>query len=118
MITHVKRSEITVSVYNAGKRSGRAQATMELLERAGFRAGEVNNAPEGVDVRRAAVLSTDPDDPEAKLVALAFGPNTEIVRSDDELGPGVDVVIGDHFNKLDPKAPKRVKLDEPETICK
>jgi hypothetical protein len=113
----VTRGEVTVSVYNAGKRSGRARETLDLLEAAGFRPGEVNNAPDGVDVRRAAVYTTKSDDPAAQLVARTLGKKTPVVHSDDELGPGVDVVIGDRFKRLDPTAPKKLKLAKPITTC-
>jgi hypothetical protein len=113
----VRRGDVTVSVYNAGTKAGLAQETMDLLEQAGFKAGEVNNAPDGVDVDKAAVYTTDSDDPEAKLVALALGKKTPIVRSDDELGPGVDVVVGNRFKRLDPTAPKRLELDQPDITC-
>ena len=114
---YLRRADVTVSVYNAGDLSGRAQATMDLLEQAGFKPGEVKNAPDGIKVARAVVYSTESDDPAAELVALAFGPKTQVVHSDEELGPGVDVVIGDKFKRLDPAAPKRLKLPEPETTC-
>lgn len=114
---YVRRGDVTVSVYNAGKKKGVAQSTMEKLEAAGFKPGEVNNAPEGIDVERVAVYTTDADDPDAELVALAFGKSTQVVRSDDELGPGVDVVIGDKFKGKIRKAPKRLELKDPEPTC-
>lgn len=114
---YVRRSDVTVSVYNAGKKSGRAQDTMDLLERAGFKPGEVKNAPAGTQVSRAVVYSTKTDDPAAELVALAFGKKTQVVHSEDDLGPGVDVIIGDKFKGLDPRAPTRLKLAQPETTC-
>jgi hypothetical protein len=114
---YVRRGDVTVSVYNAGKEKGRAQSTMEALEEAGFKPGEVNNAPEGIEVDRAVVYTTSADDPDAELVALALGKATQVVRSDDEFGPGVDVVIGDKFKRLDPKAPKRLELKDPERTC-
>jgi hypothetical protein len=115
---YVSRGDVTVSVYNAGARSGEARETMDLLEHAGFKPGEVGNAPEGVTVDRAAVYSTKDDDPAAELVAQAFGKKTQVVHSDDELGPGVDVVIGAKFKHLDAKAPSRIALPKPETSCK
>jgi len=116
--TYVRRSEVTVSVYNSGEKAGRAQATMNLLERAGFRAGEVNNAPDGVNATRASVYTTKADDPAAELVAAALGHDTKVVHSDAEFsGPGVDVVIGDKFKKLDPNAPEKMKLPAPVTGC-
>ena len=114
---YVRRGDVTVSVYNAGEKSGRAQETMTLLEQAGFKPGEVANAPEGIEVDKAAVYSTDDDDPAAELVARALGKKTQVVHSDEELGPGVDVVIGDRFKRLDASAPTRLELPEPETSC-
>jgi hypothetical protein len=115
---YVARGDVTVSVYNSGERAGRAQATMDLLERAGFRPGEVNNAPDGISVARASVYTTKADDPAAELVAAALGHDTPVVHSDAEFsGPGVDVVIGDKFKRLDPDAPNRMKLPEPRTSC-
>ncbi|MGY2877107.1 hypothetical protein ACVW00_004297 [Marmoricola sp. URHA0025 HA25] len=115
---YVRRSDVTVSVYNAGERAGRAQETMDLLEHAGFKPGEVNNAPDGVEAQRAAVYSTKDDDPAAELVAKALGKKTQVVHSDEALGPGVDVVIGDRFKGLDAAAPTRLALPKPETSCK
>jgi len=114
---YIRRSDVTVSVYNSGKRSGSAQQTADLLEHAGFRPGEVKNAPDGVKTDRAAVYSTKTDDPAAALVALALGKQTQVVHSDQEFGPGVAVVIGDKFKRLDPNAPKRLKLPQPKVEC-
>jgi LytR cell envelope-related transcriptional attenuator len=111
------RGEVTVSVYNSGKRAGRAQETMTLFEHAGFKPGAVGNAPDGVDADRAAVYTTKSDDPAAELVAKALGKSTQVVHSDDELGPGVDVVIGDRFKRLDPAAPRRIELPDAEVSC-
>jgi hypothetical protein len=108
-----------VSVFNAGVRPRRAQETMDLLEQAGFKPGEVNNAPEGIETDRAVVYSNQADDPQARLVALALGKKTQVVNSDEELGPGIDVVIGDKFRqRLNPSAPTRIELPKPETSCK
>jgi hypothetical protein len=117
VVTYVRRGDVTVSVYNSGETSGRAQSTMDLLEKAGFKVGEVKNAPDGLKAERAAVYSTKADDPAAELVARALGKATQVVHSDDDLGPGVDVVIGDKFKRLDPKAPKRLRLPKPVVTC-
>lgn len=113
----VRRGDVTVSVYNAGERSGRAQDTLDLLESAGFRAGEVSNAPDGIEVAKAAVYTTKSDDPAAELVARTLGPKTQVVRSDAEFGPGVAVVIGDKFRQLDASAPRRIEYTLPEPVC-
>jgi hypothetical protein len=114
---YVRRAEVTVSVYNSGDTAGRAQSTMDQLEKAGFKVGEVNNAPAGLKAPRAAVYSTKADDPAAELVARALGKATQVVHTDEDLGPGVDVVIGDKFKRLDPKAPKRMPLATPVVTC-
>jgi hypothetical protein len=114
---YVRRGDVTVSVYNSGKTAGRAQSTMDLLEKAGFKVGEVKNAPAGLRADRAAVYSTKADDRAADLVARVLGKDTQVVHSDEDLGPGVDVVIGDRFKRLDPKAPKRLPLPKPVVTC-
>ena len=113
----VRRADVTVSVFNSGKRAGRAQATMSLLERAGFKPGQVGNAPDGIRADRAAVYTTEADDPAAELVAKALGKATQVVHSDQEMGPGVDVVIGDRFKQLDPTAPTKIELPKSKTAC-
>ena len=106
----VKRSDITVSVYNAGKRQGRAGATLDLLEEAGFKPGAIGNAPKGTRIRVAVVHTTKEVHTDATLVARAVGKNVQVVVVDEDLGPGVDVIIGDRFKKLDPNAPTSVRV--------
>lgn len=113
----LQRSGVTVSVYNSGKRPGRAQETLAALERAGFKPGAVGNAPDGIQVKRASVYTTKSDDPAAELVAKAFGQATQVVHTDNDMGPGVDVVIGDKFKQLDPKAPRKIALPKPQVTC-
>jgi hypothetical protein len=115
---YVARGDVTVSVFNAGERSGLARDTMNLLERAGFKPGQVGNAPDEIRVDRAVVYSTKDDDPAAELVARALGKKTQVVHSDEELGPGVDVVIGDRFKRLAAAAPTHMALPKPVTSCK
>jgi hypothetical protein len=111
------RREVTVSVYNDSKRSGLADRTLAALERRSFRPGDVANAPAGIKVNYAQVLSTDEDDPEAQLVANQFKPPARVVQADDEYGPGVDVMLGPDFKKLRKPGPKALKLDEPIRSC-
>lgn len=90
--------EVTVSVFNAGNRSGLAGQTMEGLVARGFIEGDVGNAPgELARVRVVRVLAPNRKDPAARLVARQFGPKTFIQQSDQDLGPGVDVVVGDEY---------------------
>lgn len=113
----ITRGEVTVSVYNTGKRKGRAGDTLTLLENAGFKPGAIGNGEAGDTVRRAEVRTTDADDPDARLVAKSLGRNVPVVVTEEAYGPGVDVFIGDRFRGLDPDAPRRERLAEPEQIC-
>lgn len=111
------RDEVTVSVYNAGKRKGRAVATMDMLEREKFRPGEEANAPAGTSVEFVEIHAREADTIAARLVALVFGKEARIViDSGADLGPGVNVYIGDKFKKLK-VAPGRYKYPEPKRVC-
>ncbi len=114
---YLKRSEVQVSVYNAGKREGLAGSTLDQVEAAGFRAGNAGNAPKSAEVSRAVVWTTKPNDPAAALVAKAFGKRTLVEVTDTDLGPGVDVLVGDKFKGLAPNAPRRIKLAAPVETC-
>jgi hypothetical protein len=113
----VKRSDITVSVYNAGVRKGRAGATLDLLEEAGFKPGAIGNAPEGTRIRVAVVRTSKEVHPDATLVARALGKQVQVVVVDDDLGPGIDVIIGDRFKQLNPNAPTSVRLPGSAGSC-
>lgn len=113
----LKRSEVQVSVFNAGTREGLAGGTLEKLEEAGFKAGNAGNAPRTAEVRRAVVWTTTPNDPSAKLVALALGGRTPIEVTETDLGPGVDVLVNNRFKGLDNKAPVRIRLAKPVETC-
>ena len=113
----LRRGDVQVSVFNAGSRSGFAGTTLEKIEAAGFKGGNAGNAPGDAQVRRAVVWTTKPDDPAARLVALALGGKTPIVVTEKDLGPGIDVLVGDRFNKLDKAAAQRVRLTQPVETC-
>jgi hypothetical protein len=113
----LRRGDVQVSVFNAGDRSGFAGTTLEKIEDAGFKGGNAGNAPENARVRRAVVWTTKPDDPAARLVALALGARTRVVVTRTDLGPGIDVLVGNRFNKLDRAAAKRVRLTQPVETC-
>lgn len=115
--TFLRRSEVQVSVFNAGTQKGLASTTLEKIEEAGFRAGNAGNAPPGSEVRRALVRTTETDDPAAALVAQALGRRTKVEVTRADLGPGVDVLVGDLFGELDPGAAKRIKLTQPVETC-
>ena len=53
----------------------------------------------------------------AKLVATSLGPATKIEVTETDLGPGVDVIVGNKFKGLERKAPKRIRLADPVEKC-
>jgi hypothetical protein len=108
--------QVQVSVFNGGDRAGLAGKTMRALSRRGFRQGGVGNAPEGVRVRRAQVWTTLRNDDGARLVALQFGRKTPVRFTRRDLGPGVDVVIGDGFDKL-AKGKRFVVVRRSSSVC-
>jgi hypothetical protein len=113
----LRRGEVQVSVYNAGTRSGMAGSTLDKLETAGFRPGNAGNAPRSAQVRRAVVWTTQSNDSSARLVALALGHGTRVEVTRTDLGPGIDVLVGNRFQGLDKKAPQQVPLPKPVETC-
>jgi hypothetical protein len=113
----LRRSEVKVSVYNAGSIKGAAGRTMAALERGGFQPGEVGNAPASVKARTPKVYTTKADDPAAQLVARYLGKGASVVHADEDFGPGVDVFIGKRLPKPNKKAAKTIRLKEPTTSC-
>ena len=113
----LKRGDVQVSVYNAGTRSGLAGQTLDKIEAAGFVPGNAGNAPGTAQVRRAVVWTTKADDYSARLVALALGRGTQVEITKTDLGPGVDVLVGNKFQGLDKKAPQQIRLPKPVETC-
>ena len=113
----LRRGEVQVSVFNAGSRDGLASTTLEKIEEAGFKGGNAGNAPRTAEVRRAVVWTTTPNDTGAKLVALALGRGTQVEVTETDLGPGVDVLVGNKFRGLAKKAPQRLRLPQAVETC-
>jgi hypothetical protein len=113
----VRSSEIRVSVFNAGTRSGLAGQTQDRLVARGFLRGDVGNAPAGFSsVQKVRVLARKVDDPAARLVARQFGKRTVIQATKQDLGPGVDVVVGNGYSGLAP-APRQLKATASGSGC-
>jgi LytR cell envelope-related transcriptional attenuator len=108
--------QVQVSVFNGGDRAGLAGKTMRALSRRGFRQGEVGNAPSRVKVRRAQVWTNLRNDDGARLVALQFGRETKVRFTRTDLGPGVDVVVGDSFDRL-AKGKRSVVVRRSSSVC-
>lgn len=120
---------ITVNVLNATTRAGLAKKTADELKKRGFRIGEVGNAPEEYDkkVKGAGLLLGPGSSLKTSLPVLATQlpaaeRRTDAARRDTAL----DLVIGDAFRQLAPKAdadramaelaePRRAPADEKRT---
>lgn len=112
----IHADDVTVSVYNAGSRSGLAGQTQDQLTARAFIPGELGNAPEELEgVRFVRVLAPAKTDPAARLVALQFGANTLIEVAED-LGPGVEVIVGDEFVGL-VDAPRQLRAEADGSGC-
>jgi hypothetical protein len=112
----ISARQITVNVYNAGTRAGLADETMGVLTNRGFRKGEVGNAPKGTRVTVVQIWSTKGNDAAARLVALQFGRSVRVQVKKTDLGPGVDVVVGDGFRRL-VRARRVVVVRNAQSVC-
>ena len=112
----IRSSQVRVSVYNGGTRSGLADSTLSALRKRGFTPGDVGNAPADAKVSRVAVWSTEEDDAEARLVARQFGKSVKVTFSDVDLGPGVDVIVGNRFTGL-VKAKRSIRVRSSQEVC-
>jgi LytR cell envelope-related transcriptional attenuator len=108
--------QVQVSVFNAGSRAGLADETMAVFVKRGFKKGEIGNAPSGVSVKKAQVWTTRRHDASARLVALQLGRKVKVHFKDLDLGPGIDVVVGDKFGKL-AKATRSVTAKATASVC-
>ena len=104
-----------MSVYNAGSRFGLAGSTMELFTGQGFQAGDIADAPNKSKVPFVQIWTPEPQNPAVQLVASRLaGPHSIVKR--DAPGAGVNVVVGDRFEKLG-KGPRFVKARSASEIC-
>lgn len=112
----VRTKDVAVSVFNAGSQGGLATRTRDQLVERGFLPGDVGNAPEGLEVQFVRVLAPSRRDPAARLVARQFGKDTFVQVTDEDYGPGVDVVVGSDFTGL-VDGPKRIKAKVDGSGC-
>lgn len=112
----IRARQVRVSVFNGGTRSGLAGDTLDALTNRGFKAGDVGNAPSDLNVGKVKVLAATKDDIEARLVARQFGKKTKVTVSERDLGPGVDVLVGDKFKRL-AKAQRSLTVKSAQEVC-
>ena len=112
----ITAKQVRVSVFNGGSRSGLAGQTLDKLAERGFLTGDVGNAPSDIEVKRVQVWSTTRHDDQARLVARQFGKDVKVRHSNQDLGAGVDVIVGDDFKRL-VKAPHAITVKRPQRFC-
>lgn len=122
--TVVKRGEkltsnlVTVHVRNASEKSGLANRASLQLQRRGFLAGSVGNAPEGVKAERATILAPDANDDMVKLVAQQLRGKVRVEKPPvgTALAEGVTVVVGQDYAGLK-RAQPAVTATQDVTVC-
>jgi hypothetical protein len=114
----LRSKQIEVSVFNAGGRFGLAGQTLDQLGRRGFQLGEIGNAEHASQVHVVQIWTTEKNDGGAKLVARQFGKHARVYlkTKNQDLGPGVDVVVGNGFRGLVP-APTAVRVAKAQRFC-
>lgn len=115
----VRPDMVTVSVFNAGNRSGLANKTASQFEDKGFGRGETGNLEGNAKVARAQVWTSKKRDPAAVLVHRFLGTKRSklLVKPEGQLrGAGVMVVVGDQMDQL-LKGPRQFKAAIGATIC-
>lgn len=108
--------QVTVSVLNAGERSGLAGRTMSQLVDVGYGRGDLANAPEDTDVKRVEIWTDEPNNPDVRLVATYLGTKKTLIVRRDTVAVGVNVVVGDRFQDLR-KGRKGFKAKSDTSIC-
>lgn len=112
----IDSTEVLVNVYNGGSVAGLATTTLTALERKGFRPGVADNAPPGASATNVTILTKHRGDPQVRLVAQQFKGN--VAYSHDNLRAGVDVVVGDQFQSVNPAAKRFLVLKRVVNTCK
>jgi hypothetical protein len=114
----IRSRQVTVNVFNGGTRAGLAGLTLDRLATRGFRPGEAGNAPSDSGVKRVQVWIVEGEETAGRLVARNFGPKVPVVEQEpaDDLGDGVDVVVGNGLARL--AAPLRsLKIAADQEVC-
>lgn len=98
--------QITVNIYNATPRGGLAKAVREELQKRGFVIGKVDNAPPDFDkkVPGPGILVGSPRTEKAAYSVLAAQLAGVTTQTDTREGPDIDLILGDAFKELSPKA--------------
>jgi hypothetical protein len=113
----LRASQVVVNVYNAGSRDALASTTMDALVRRGFRRGVATNAPRRVTVEDIAVVDGDPASAAARLLRAQFRGRVPLQRRPDLTRTGLDVIVGNAYAGLRPRAPRSVTVRDDTDVC-
>lgn len=108
----VASSQITVKVFNGGKKRGLAGDVGIALRGRDFKVTTITNTDRAID--ETIIVGASEDNPEVELVAKFF--KKAKIESDGRSDRSVDVLVGDKYAGFNKKAKKSVKVEE-ETVC-
>lgn len=108
---------VKVNVYNASQRSGLANRVNINLQRKGFLSGEIGNNDWEITTKTVTILTSDPDDPQVKLVAGQFKDEVQYEAPPKLVGGGVTILVGDDYKGLKDKAIRAIESDRSLQFC-
>lgn len=100
----LKANKVTVNVYNGGYKQGLATTVAKALKAKGFIIKNVDNTDERI--KTTVIVGADANNPEVKLVVAQFKNAT--VRADQRPDHTVDVLVGNTYGGMNPKAPVEI----------
>lgn len=103
---------VTVRVFNASNKRGKAAEVSQQLKRQGFKVTRVGNADENQE--KSVVIGFATDSPEVELVSQQFKGFEKV--ADGRRDHSVEVRIGQDYEAMVGEAPVEVKIDG-ETVC-
>jgi hypothetical protein len=112
---HISVHTVALNVYNAGKISGLADRTADLLRQRGFTVAKVGNSPYDSKVKTVEIRGRHKDAPEVLLVGEHFSGETR--RGDERTDTSVDIILGTQYPGLVSKAPKAMEVDTQVPVC-
>jgi LytR cell envelope-related transcriptional attenuator len=111
----ISAQSVTINVYNAGRISGLADRTADLLRQRGFTVADVGNDPYDSKIKKVEVRGRNKDAPEVLLVGEHLAGETR--RGDHRTDTSVDVILGNEYTGLISKAPSAMDVDTDVPVC-
>lgn len=108
----ITTSQVTVKVFNGGKKRGLAGDVSVALKARNFKVSAISNTDRAVE--ETVIVGASKDNPEVKLVASFF--KKAKIETDGRGDRSVDVLVGDKYAGFNKKAKKSIKVEE-ETVC-